>query len=236
MKPTRMVILTGAGISSESGIKTFRDNEGLWESHRVEDVATPKAWADNPQMVWRFYQARRRQLLEVEPNPAHIALARLESEAKEGTITLITQNVDDLHERGGSKEVIHMHGELRKLRCEQCGVVRVRMSEIDLANEFLFCSICNNGMMRPHIVWFNEIPMEMEKIYTKVNNCDLFVVIGTSGLVYPAAGLLAEAKRVGARCIGFDLEPPANFHLFDEFHQGSAGQLLPKWVEMIVNG
>lgn len=236
MKPTNIVILTGAGVSAESGIKTFRDNDGLWESHRIEDVATPRAWEANAQMVWRFYQARRRQLREVEPNPAHIALSRLKKEFKGGRVTLITQNVDDLHERGGVEEVIHMHGELSKLRCEECGLTEVRMSEDDLESEgFLLCSGCKKSILRPHIVWFEEIPMELELIHEEVNNCDLFVVIGTSGQVYPAAGLLAKAKRAGAHCIGFNLEPPLNVHLFDEFHQGPAGQLLPKWVGKMVN-
>ena len=158
MLGSSVVILTGAGISAESGVSTFRDNDGLWENHRIEDVATPTAWENNPDLVWKFYQTRRRQLLQVEPNPAHFSLAKLEQGVEE--FTLITQNVDDLHERGGSSNVIHMHGRLRTLRCEVSKKYEERMEEEDLQNHFLFCTCCAEpNRVRPDIVWFGEMPM-----------------------------------------------------------------------------
>ncbi len=226
----RVVVLTGAGVSAESGVRTFRDNDGLWEDHRVEDVATPEAWARDPEMVWRFYQARRNQLLEVEPNPAHLALAELESKAER--FTLVTQNVDDLHERGGSSSVIHMHGRLGSLRCEETGRSEVRMGEGDLGEGFVTCSCCASGSrMRPDIVWFGEIPMEMDAIYREVESCDVFIVVGSSGHVYPAAGLVNLANSCGARSILVNFEMPINGRDFDEVHIGKAGELLPGLVD-----
>ena len=225
----RVVVLTGAGVSAESGVRTFRDNDGLWEDHRVEDVATPEAWARDPEMVWRFYQARRNQLLEVEPNPAHLALAELESKAER--FTLVTQNVDDLHERGGSSSVIHMHGRLGSLRCEETGRSEVRMGEGDLGEGFVTCRCCANASrMRPDIVWFGEIPMEMDTIYREVESCDVFIVVGSSGHVYPAAGLVNLANSCGARSILVNFEMPINGRDFDEVHIGKAGELLPGLV------
>tara|TARA_B100000287_G_scaffold48138_1_gene42821 strand:+ start:921 stop:1631 length:711 start_codon:yes stop_codon:yes gene_type:complete len=225
----RVVVLTGAGVSAESGVRTFRDNDGLWEDHRVEDVATPEAWARDPEMVWRFYQARRNQLLEVEPNPAHLALAELESKAER--FTLVTQNVDDLHERGGSSSVIHMHGRLGSLRCEETGRSEVRMGEGDLGEGFVTCRCCANASrMRPDIVWFGEIPMEMDAIYREVESCDVFIVVGSSGHVYPAAGLVNLANSCGARSILVNFEMPINGRDFDEVHIGKAGELLPGLV------
>ena len=225
----RVVVLTGAGVSAESGVRTFRDNDGLWEDHRVEDVATPEAWARDPEMVWRFYQARRNQLLEVEPNPAHLALAELESKAER--FTLVTQNVDDLHERGGSSSVIHMHGRLGSLRCEETGRSEVRMGEGDLGEGFVTCRCCANASrMRPDIVWFGEIPMEMDAIYREVESCDVFIVVGSSGHVYPAAGLVNLANSCGARSILVNFELPINGRDFDEVHIGKAGELLPGLV------
>ena len=222
-------MLTGAGVSAESGVRTFRDNDGLWEDHRVEDVATPEAWARDPEMVWRFYQARRNQLLEVEPNPAHLALAELESKAER--FTLVTQNVDDLHERGGSSSVIHMHGRLGSLRCEETGRSEVRMGEGDLGEGFVTCRCCANASrMRPDIVWFGEIPMEMDAIYREVESCDVFIVVGSSGHVYPAAGLVNLANSCGARSILVNFEMPINGRDFDEVHIGKAGELLPDLV------
>ena len=227
----RVVVLTGAGVSAESGVRTFRDNDGLWEDHRVEDVATPEAWIRDPKMVWRFYQARRNQLLEVDPNPAHLALAVMESKAE--SFTLITQNVDDLHERGGNSSVIHMHGRLRSLRCEETGRSEVRMDEGDLGEVFVFCHCCANGsMMRPDIVWFGEIPMELDSIYREVENCDVFIVIGSSGHVYPAAGLVNLANSCGARSILVNFEMPINGSDFDEVHIGKAGEILPGLVDV----
>lgn len=229
MTEKRIVVLTGAGISAESGVRTFRDNNGLWEEHAVEDVATPQAWQRDAGMVWRFYQARRRQLLEVEPNGAHVALADLQSRVD--NVTLVTQNVDDLHERGGSSEVIHMHGELRTLRCEISGRNEVRMQQHDLDDEFLFCTCCEHpSRLRPDIVWFGEIPMQMEEIYNAVQLCDLFIVVGSSGHVYPAANFVHAANQSGAHTVLVNLEPPANADAFKEVHIGKAGDLLPRLV------
>ncbi len=226
---TKVVILTGAGISAESGIRTFRASEGLWEEHRIEDVATPEGWMRNPELVWGFYQGRRRQLLEVVSNPAHEALVELETYLGENLL-LITQNVDDLHTRAGSENLIHMHGELRKLRCESCEVVIEAMEDVHLQDEFVDCSECEEGRLRPHIVWFSEMPMRMDEINAAVFDCDVFIAIGTSGHVYPAAGLLGIARVRGAYCIGVNLDPPENVDLFNEFHQGQAGELLPDLV------
>lgn len=218
--------MTGAGISAESGVRTFRDNDGLWENHRIEDVATPEAWSRDPSLVWKFYQARRKQLLLVEPNPAHKALARLESDVE--SFTLITQNVDDLHERGGSTSPIHMHGSLRTLRCEETSKAEVRMANSDLGEDFVYCNCCvQASRMRPDIVWFGEVPMRMEEIYRSVEECDIFIVIGSSGHVYPAAGLVNFANSSGARSILVNYEVPINGHDFDEVHIGRAGELLP---------
>ena len=230
MRGKRIVVLTGAGISAESGVKTFRDNDGLWENHRIEDVATPQAWLHDPELVWKFYQARRRQMNEVGPNPAHVALAKLESELNE--FTLITQNVDDLHERGGSKSVIHMHGRLQTLRCETSGQIEHRMDDSDLEDEYAFCNCCAEpSRMRPDIVWFGEMPMHMEEIYTAVESCDVFIVVGSSGHVYPAAGMVHIARSVGAHAILVNYEMPVNGDDFDEVHLGIAGELLPELVE-----
>ncbi|MEC7042226.1 MAG: NAD-dependent deacylase [Candidatus Thermoplasmatota archaeon] len=228
----RVVVLTGAGISAESGIRTFRANDGVWENHRIEDVATPFAWERDPRLVWRFYQGRRRQLLDVNPNSAHEALVSLESYLDE--FLLITQNVDDLHSRAGSERLIHMHGELRKLRCEMCGEIIDAMDDEHLQDQYVKCVQCTNERLRPHIVWFHEMPLRMDEIYDAVGECDVFIAIGTSGHVYPAAGLLSIAKDTGAHCIGINLDPPENVILFDEFHQGLAGELVPalvtKWM------
>ena len=230
LKGKKVVILTGAGISAESGIRTFRDNDGLWENHRVEEVATPGAWIRDPSMVWRFYQARRNQLLDVDPNPAHLALADLESRI--GSLTLITQNVDDLHERGGSTEVIHMHGSLRSLRCERSGRSETRMDKQDLGKEYVLCGCCSKpSRMRPDIVWFGEIPMGMEAIYRDVEGSEVFIVVGSSGHVYPAAGLVKLANSHGAHTILVNYELPINGGDFDEIHIGRAGEILPGLVK-----
>ena len=235
MRGKKVVILTGAGISAESGVKTFRDNDGLWENHRVEDVATPEAWNVDPQLVWRFYQARRRQMKEVEPNPAHKALAKLEAEIDD--FTLITQNVDDLHERGGSEVVIHMHGRLQTLRCEKSKQIELRMSEPDLLDGYVYCNCCAQpSRMRPDIVWFGEMPMRMEDIYSSVESCDIFIVVGSSGHVYPAAGMVHVARSFGAHTILVNYEMPANGNDFDEIHLGKAGEILPDLVETWISG
>ena len=232
-KETKVVILTGAGISAESGIRTFRASDGLWEEHRIEDVATPMGWERNPQLVWNFYQARRNQLFEVEPNPGHLALTTLEEYLDE--MLLVTQNVDNLHDRAGSKNLIHIHGELEKLRCEECDYVGIMMDEHDLTSSFVSCPECSNAVMRPHIVWFHEMPMRMSEIERALNQCDVFIAIGTSGHVYPAAGFLASAKQQGSYCIGINLDAPLNYDLFDEFHQGKAGEILPELVHQWIN-
>jgi NAD-dependent deacetylase len=190
-------------------------------------------WERNPQLVWDFYQARRNQLFEVEPNPGHLALTTLEEYLDE--MLLVTQNVDNLHERAGSKNLIHIHGELEKLRCEECDYVGIMMEGPDLTSSFVSCQECSNAVMRPHIVWFHEMPMQMGEIEKALNQCDVFIAIGTSGHVYPAAGFLASAKQQGSHCIGINLDPPLNFELFDEFHQGKAGEVLPELVHQWIN-
>lgn len=231
-KGTRIVILTGAGISAESGIQTFRASDGLWENHRVEDVATPQGWNANPQLVWSFYQQRRRQLLDVEPNPAHTALVDLENYLD--NFLLITQNVDNLHGRAGSKQLIHMHGELEKLRCEQCNHIEIMMDRDHLGEELLQCAKCE-GRLRPHIVWFSEPPLQLLEIDDALSKCDVFIVIGTSGNVTPASTFLHIAKFEGAHTICINLDPPENVYFFDEFIQGKAGEILPalvqRWIE-----
>ncbi len=227
---TKVVILTGAGISAESGIKTFRASDGLWENHAIEDVATPYAWERNPELVWNFYQGRRRQLQDVEPNPAHQALVILE-EYLGDNLLLVTQNVDDLHSRAGSKNLIHMHGELRILRCEECHEIFDMMEPSHLTSQYITCPSCSNQRLRPHIVWFHEMPFQLPEIYAAVEECDVFMTIGTSGHVYPAAGLIDVAKQAGALCVGVNLDEPMNYELHDEFHQGRAGELLPNLVD-----
>ena len=229
MQGKRVVVLTGAGVSAESGIRTFRDNGGLWEEHRIEDVATPQAWLADPSLVWHFYQRRRRQLQDVEPNPAHVALSQLQNGLD--NMVLITQNVDNLHERGGSSDVIHMHGRLETLRCEATGRHEKRMNSTDFSDDFLLCTCCSTpSRVRPDIVWFGEIPMHMEAIYRAVDACEVFVVVGSSGHVYPAADLVDVARRHGARTVLVNAEPPLNLDSFDEVHLGKAGELLPGLV------
>jgi NAD-dependent deacetylase len=229
IRQSNIVVLTGSGISADSGLRTFRDNDGLWEEYPVEEVATPHAWKSDPSMVWRFYQARRRQLLDVKPNPAHIALTKLAEHAKE--LFLVTQNVDDLHERSGTKDVVHMHGQLRILRCEVTGKTEERMGPSDLESGFLFCTCCESASrLRPDIVWFGEQPMNMAEIYKAVEACDVFIVVGSSGRVYPAAGLVGVADYSGAHTILINLEEPENSTRFHEIHLGNAGKILPKLV------
>ena len=227
-KQTRVVILTGAGISAESGIRTFRAADGLWEDHRIEEVATPEGWEANPQLVWSFYQQRRRQLLEVEPNSGHKALFELEKYLD--NFLLVTQNVDNLHERAGSQNLIHMHGELEKLRCQECQHIESMMEEEHLGEEFISCRQCD-ARLRPHIVWFNEMPLQLPEIEKALTQCDVFIAIGTSGHVYPASGFLHTARLNGSHTIGINLDPPENVYFFDEFFQGKAGEILPHLVQ-----
>lgn len=223
------VVLTGAGISADSGLATFRGGGGLWEGHRVEDVATPEAWARDPQTVWRFYQMRRRALLEVEPNAGHYALARLERHLNDvgARCTLVTQNVDDLHQRAGSN-VWPMHGELCKLRCERCGHLTEDREHFDF--DFVPCPECDFPRLRPHIVWFGEIPMGMGEIEAALQTVTHFLACGTSGAVWPAAGFLHAARQLGARTFVNALERPENLAPQDQFLEGSASEVLPRWV------
>jgi NAD-dependent deacetylase len=231
VKPAdRVFVLTGAGISAESGVKTFRDAGGLWEEHRIEDVATPQGFARDPRMVWRFYSERRRQVGAVQPNPGHLALARLEQQIG-GRLFLCTQNVDPLHERAGSRGVHHMHGELLRTRCESCDLASFQDERLHF-DEVPRCQGCG-GRLRPHVVWFGEVPFGMDRIYEALEDCDLFVTVGSSGAVYPAAGLVSHLRHNPgprgnfARCVYVGLERPENTHSFDECRLGRAGDLLP---------
>lgn len=227
----RIVILTGAGISAESGIDTFRSAGGLWEQHRVEDVATPEGFARNPDLVLNFYDMRRAALGNVAPNPAHLALAQLEREFR-GDLLLVTQNVDDLHERGGSARVLHMHGELKSALCQSCETrSRWDATMIDRPP----CPVCRAPTLRPDVVWFGEMPYEMGRIYRALESCDLFVSIGTSGAVYPAAGFVQEARAAGARTLELNLEPSEGSRLFDETRHGPASVLVPQWVGEVLS-
>ena len=226
-----IVILTGAGVSAESGLATFRGADGLWEGHRVEDVATPEAFARDPALVHAFYDARRAKLATVKPNAAHEALARLDAEWR-GEFLLVTQNVDDLHERAGSKRLIHMHGELVKGWCLRCNE---RFGWSGAMGASAVCPSCETaGLVRPDIVWFGEMPYDMERIDQALRNCDLFVSIGTSGAVYPAAGFVQTARYCGARTLEMNLEPSLGSYMFDESRTGPAGDLVPAWVEEIL--
>ena len=225
-----IVILTGAGVSADSGIPTFRGPGGLWEGHRIEEVATPEAWERDPVLVWRFYQMRRARLLESQPNEAHRALARLEETLSRARLPLllVTQNVDDLHERAGSRPV-HMHGELARVRCESCGYTPRDLEHLDPAT-FLPCGWCSHPRMRPDVVWFGEMPYHLEQIGQALAACSHFIAIGTSGLVYPAAGFLSEARARGARTWVNSLDPPENLHEADRFLPGRAAEVVPRLV------
>jgi NAD-dependent deacetylase len=226
-----IVILTGAGVSAESGVATFRGPDGLWEGHRVEDVATPEAFARDPALVHAFYDARREKLATVMPNTAHDALARLDAHWT-GNLLLVTQNVDDLHERAGSKRLIHMHGELTKGWCLACDD---RFEWAGRMGEGASCPNCRIvGQVRPDIVWFGEMPYAMERIDEALQRCDLFVSIGTSGAVYPAAGYVQTARYCGAKTLEINLEPSLGSYFFDESRTGHAGELVPAWVEEVL--
>jgi NAD-dependent deacetylase len=229
-RPTHLFLLTGAGVSAESGLATFRGAGGLWEGHRIEEVASPEGFAANPELVQRFYNDRRRQLPEVLPNEAHRAIARLQREF-DGVVTLVTQNVDDLHERGGSPDLIHLHGELLKARCIFCKRVRAWHGDLTLETR---CGECG-GNLRPDIVWFGEMPMHLDEVFEALGKCDLFVAIGTSGQVYPAAGFVEMAHRNGARCLEFNLETTPTSPHFHESRTGPAGQTVPDWVGAILS-
>ncbi len=227
-----IVVLTGAGISAESGLATFRGADGLWEGHRVEDVATPEAFRRDPALVQSFYDARRARLKEVEPNAAHRALARFDAEWP-GELLIVTQNVDDLHERAGAKRVLHMHGELKSAWCLACDE-RVRWED-DLGDGPACPSCGVAGRLRPDIVWFGEMPYEMDRIDAALMKADMFVSIGTSGAVYPAAGYVQTARYLGVPTVEMNLEPSQGSFFFDESRIGPAGELVPQWVEEMLH-
>ena len=228
-----IVILTGAGVSAESGLATFRGPDGLWEGHRVEDVCTPDAFRRDPALVHTFYDARREKLGTVEPNAAHKALAKLDAEWP-GELLLVTQNVDDLHERAGSKRLIHMHGELTKGWCLACDE---RFDWQGAMGEGAECPKCGvEGRVRPDIVWFGEMPYDMNLIDQALQRCDLFVSLGTSGAVYPAAGYVQTARYCGAHCIEMNLEPSQGSIFFHESRMGRARELVPAWVTELTGG
>ncbi len=229
-----IVVLTGAGISAESGLATFRGAGGLWEGHALEDVATPEAFARDPLLVQRFYNARRAQLRDpaVAPNPAHRALARLEA-AWPGPFLLVTQNVDNLHERAGHRRVVHMHGALDRARCTACGHACTWLEDLEVTSSCPGCG--THGRLRPAIVWFGEIPLHREDIADALAEAALFAAIGTSGVVYPAAGFVAEAKAHGARTLELNLEPSSVRSHFDEARHGPAGEIVPTWVDELLD-
>jgi NAD-dependent deacetylase len=234
MRYRSIVILTGAGVSAESGLSTFRDKDGLWLQVDIEAVASIQGYLRNPQKVLDFYNTRRRGLAAVAPNAAHHALADLHAvmTAAGADVTLITQNVDDLHERGGATNVLHMHGELLKQRCEACGAVRPCSEDLTIAT---VCRDCGgSGRVRPHIVWFGEMPFEIDRISTELLNADLFVAIGTSGAVYPAAGFVAQAHMVGVKTLELNLAPSDVADLFDEARYGPASVIVPQWVDEVL--
>ncbi|HEX2892653.1 MAG TPA: NAD-dependent deacylase [Marmoricola sp.] len=227
----KVVVLTGAGISAESGLPTFRDTGGLWEGHRPEDVATPEAFAADPDLVLRFYDERRAALARVQPNAAHRALARLEDALGED-LFLVTQNVDDLHERGGSRRVHHLHGRLRWARCQACGT---QVPWQGTLVERPPCPACGRPSLRPDVVWFGELPHETEAVHAALREAQLFVAIGTSGTVYPAAAFVHHALAVGAHTLRLDLRAEGRGD-FDESRHGRAAELVPAWVDEMVRG
>ncbi|WP_339113525.1 NAD-dependent deacylase [Thioclava sp. GXIMD2076] len=225
--PRKIVILTGAGISAESGIRTFRAEDGLWEEHRIEDVATPEGFEADPDLVLDFYNKRRAVSTGAQPNPAHIALAQLEADPR-FEVLIVTQNVDDLHERGGARNVIHMHGSLYGAICHAC---KSRWPAPEIMRASDPCPECGQMATRPDIVWFGEIPYRMDEIWTALRAAELFVSIGTSGNVYPAAGFVQDAARAGVATLELNLDPSTGTSRFDECRHGPATTLVPEWVK-----
>lgn len=228
-----LVVLTGAGISAESGVPTFRASDGLWEGHRIEEVATPEGFHTNPALVQQFYNLRRKALADVQPNAAHVALAELAARWQ-GDFMLVTQNVDDLHDRAHAQikpsadfELIHMHGELLKARCTASGTIIDWHDDLEPRQASPYHEM---GWMRPHIVWFGEMPLRMGHIQQAIAKCDVFLSIGTSGNVYPAAGFVEMARDVGARTVEINLEPTQGRNLFDEGVYGPATKVLPEFL------
>lgn len=226
-----IVILTGAGISAESGIDTFRGAGGLWENHRVEDVATPEAFARDPDLVLRFYDMRRAAIQTCQPNAAHHALALLDREFS-GNLLIVTQNVDDLHERAGARRVLHMHGEHLNAWCTTCDT-RSRWTESLLHRPP--CPACGAPALRPDVVWFGEMPYRMDEIYAALRSADLFVSIGTSGAVYPAAGFVRNARDLGLQTLELNLEPSQGSGWFHETRLGPATEIVPQWVDEVLS-
>ncbi len=230
----RVVVLTGAGISAESGIRTFRAADGLWEDHKVEDVATPEGFARDAQQVQNFYNARRRQLQqpEIQPNAAHLALAELEA-ALGDNFLLVTQNIDNLHERAGNRNIIHMHGELLKVRCVSSGQLLHWAEDVKPDDR---CHCCQfPAVLRPHVVWFGEMPLQMDEIYDALGKADYFIAIGTSGHVYPAAGFVHEAKLQGAHTVELNLEPSQVGSEFQDKEYGLASEVVPAFVRSLLD-
>ena len=228
----RIVVLTGAGLSAESGLSTFRDKDGIWAKHNIEDVATPEAFARDPEAVLEFYNARRKGARGVKTNAAHEALARLEADFP-GDVTTVTQNIDPLHEWAGTKNLIHMHGEILKALCAHCGAKEPWKEDLTVD---LVCGACNkDGGMRPDVVWFGEMPYQMEEIYAALSTCDLFISIGTSGNVYPAAGFVAEARATHAHTVELNLEPSEGISMFAEAIHGKATEVVPAYVDGLLN-
>lgn len=230
-----IVVLTGAGISAESGLPTFRGAGGIWENHRVEEVASPETFNRDPELVHRFYNERRRLLLspDVRPNPAHRALANFENQYP-GEFLLVTQNIDHLHEQAGSRAVIHMHGELLRKRCQSCGRVSPVLEDVSADHVCEQCGV--QGALRPHVVWFGEMPLAMDRIYPALNECDLFLSLGTSGNVYPAAGFVEIVNTNGGHSVEINLEPSATESSFSQKIYGQAGQMVPRFLEKLGAG
>ncbi len=228
--PKNIVVLTGSGISAESGVATFRDTGGIWAKYDYREVATPEGFAADPALVHRFYNDRRRGLSSVAPNAAHFALGELEAglAARGSVMTLITQNVDDLHERAGSQNLLHMHGELSKSQCGACGDVRACGEDLSIE---IACPVCERaGALRPFVVWFGEMPRFMDAAMEAIASADLFVSIGTSGSVYPAAGFVTDARGAGVAAMELNLEPSENAHFFTDSRYGPATKIVPAWV------
>ncbi|GIU41551.1 Sir2 family NAD+-dependent deacetylase [Shewanella colwelliana] len=231
----QIVVLTGAGISAESGLRTFRDQDGLWEEHKIEDVATPEGYQRDPEMVERFYNERWQQLHDgnVEPNAAHLALARLENEF-DGQLLVVTQNIDDLHERAGSRRLLHMHGELTKGRCPRSQQTFLLTDHFSVHHT---CTCCIPAQrLRPHVVWFGEMPIGLDRIQHALDTCDLFIAIGTSGTVYPAAGFVDTANHHGAQTVEVNLIEADRHSQFQYHLQGKASEIVPQLVEQILQG
>ena len=229
----RIVVLTGAGLSAESGLSTFRDKSGIWARYDYRDVATPEGFRRNPRLVLDFYNMRRAAHRDVKPNAAHHALARLEREHR-GRVTIVTQNVDALHEAAGSRNLIHMHGEVLKARCQACAEAHVWIDDLTLETQ---CPRCGEAAsLRPDVVWFGEMPYHMERIALELMQADLFISIGTSGSVYPAAGFVAEARANGAHTVELNLEPSEGISYFAEAIHGPATEVVPAYVARLLDG